>query len=236
MKTTRTAAPAAIALALLACSNVAEVQARPGYGPGFDNRFGGGWNAPRSTSRSRDSREGRVEVTRFVATGPEAAALGHGAVSVESESGDGAWVDPALRRGYEAAIIDALVGAGYDTLHADQPQAQLATLRVSREVLVPEEEKRGPVSGTAAMEVGTGGTAYGLGINVDLTKPRSALVSTRLDARIVDRASGKVLWEGYATIATREGDGKWSEDRIATRLATALFEQFPKADPLDSPR
>jgi hypothetical protein len=80
------------------------------------------------------------------------------------------------------------------------------------------------------VEVGTRGSAYGLGINVDLTKPRSALVSTRLDARIVDKASGKVLWEGYATIATRDGDDDWGDTRIATKLATALFDNFPKAD------
>ncbi|MFD2403142.1 hypothetical protein [Novosphingobium soli] len=94
----------------------------------------------------------------------------------------------------------------------------------------PAEEKRSPVSGTAAMEVGTYGQSYGLGINVDLSKPRSALVATRLDARIVERESGKVLWEGYATIATREGDDKWPDGMIATKLAGALFDGFPKAD------
>uniref|UniRef100_UPI00366A783F hypothetical protein n=1 Tax=Paenibacillus abyssi TaxID=1340531 RepID=UPI00366A783F len=78
------------------------------------------------------------------------------------------------------------------------------------------------------MEVGTYGQSYGLGINVDLSKPRSALVATRLDARIVERESGKVLWEGYATIATREGDDKWPDGMIATKLAGALFDGFPR--------
>ena len=138
-----------------------------------------------------------------------------------------------MRRTFEAAIIDALVGAGYDTLHPDVPQPQVTRLRISRQVLSPAEEKRSPVSGTAAMEVGTYGQAYGLGINIDMTKPRSALVSTRLDARILDKASGKVLWEGYATIATREGDDKWSDGMIATKLAGALFDNFPKADAIE---
>jgi hypothetical protein len=237
MTITRGAALAAVTLALLA-STAAE--ARPGWGPGYGGGYGDAWGGPgfggsmAPRSRSKDPREGRVEVSRFVAPGPEAGELGHGPVSVQSESGDGPWVDPSLRRTFEAAMVDALVTAGYDTLHADQPQPQLATLRISRMVLTPAEEKKSPVSGTAAVEVGTRGSAYGLGINVDLTKPRSALVSTRLDARIVDKASGKVLWEGYATIATREGDDDWGDDRIASKLATALFDNFPKADAIDA--
>lgn len=226
---------AGIAVSLLASS----VQAQ--WGPSWGGGWRNGWDRPgwggsmldssRSPSRTRDAREGHVEVSRFVSPDAAAAAeLGHGPVSVESESGDGAWVEAGARRAYEAAIIDALVGAGYDTLHPDTPQPQVTKLRISRQVLTPAEEKRSPVSGTAAMEVGTYGQSYGLGINIDMTKPRSALVSTRLDAQIVDRASGKVLWEGYATIATREGDDKWPDGMIATKLAGALFDNFPKAD------
>lgn len=229
---------AGIAASLLASS--AQAQWGPGWGGGG---WGGGWNrpgwngsmldSPRARTSSADPREGRVEVSRFVS--PDAAAvaeLGHGPVSVESESGEGAWVDAGVRRTYEAAIIDALVGAGYDTLHPDTPQPQIAKLRISRQVLAPAEEKRSPVSGTAAVEAGTYGQAYGLGINIDMTKPRSALISTRLDAQITDRASGKVLWEGYAVIATREGSDKWPDGMIATKLAGALFDNFPKADPI----
>lgn len=111
-------------------------------------------------------------------------------------------------------------------MHADPAGGQLAEVRVSREVLVPAEIKRSPVSGTAAVEVGTRGSAYGLGVNVDMTKPRTALLSTRLDARIKDRVSGKVLWEGRAQIATRDGDDKWNDGAIANRLAEALFDDF----------
>lgn len=205
--------------------------------------WGPGWGRPgpydafpdRTPARTGDAREGRVEVSRFVVAGDAALALGHGPVTVKSESGDGPWVETEKRTIYEAAIENALVGAGYDTLHSAGKDGQVAQLRLTRQVLVPAEEKRSPVSGTAAMEVGSRGSAYGLGINVDLTKPRAALVSTRLDTRIVDAASGKVLWEGYATIATREGDNGWSDDRIASKLATALFDNFPKADPVSLP-
>lgn len=242
MKKLESAAIAAGMAAMLLASAPAQAQWGPGWGGGgrgWGSGWGSGtgrgsWDDPLNDSRrspsSGDAREGRVEVNRFVSTDPAAAELGHGPVSVESESGDGPWVEASMRRTFEAAIIDSLVGAGYDTLHADTPQPQITKLRVSRQVLAPAEEKRSPVSGTAAVGVSNRGTAYGLGINVDLTKPRSALISTRLDARILDKASGKVLWEGYATIATREGDSKWSDGLIATKLAGALFDNFPKAD------
>jgi hypothetical protein len=232
MKKLEGAAIAAGMAAMLLAAPAAQAQWGPGWGGG--GRWGPGrgsmLDSPRVNSRTKDPREGRVEVSRFVSTDPEAGELGKGPISVESESGDGPWVEASMRRTFEAAIVDALVGAGYDTLHPDVPQPQITKLKIFRQVLAPAEEKRNPVSGTAAMEVGTYGQSYGLGINVDMTKPRSALVSTRLDARIVDKASGKVLWEGYATIATREGDDKWSDGMIATKLAGALFDDFPKAD------
>ena len=88
---------------------------------------------------------------------------------------------------------------------------------------------RKPVSGEMAVGVSNRGTMMGLGINIDLTKPKGALVSTRLEARIKDRTSGAVLWEGRADILTRQGDARWSDQKIAERLAAALFEGFPTA-------
>jgi hypothetical protein len=198
------------------------------------------------SSNRRDPREGRVQVTRFVASDGSVDLLGHGAVAVTSLAaptregvvGDGPVDDGPLGDGtqdylahnarapFEAAVVDRLVAVGYDTIHADPAGGQLAEVRISREVLVPSEINRSPVSGTAAMEVGTRGSAYGLAVNVDMTKPRTALLSTRLDARIKDRVSGKVLWEGRAQIATREGDDKWTDGAIANRLAEALFDDF----------
>jgi hypothetical protein len=179
-----------------------------------------------------------------VAEGDAAQLLGHGPVTVSSQAvqeepstigGAQDYLPQKARAPFEAAVVDRLVAAGYDTMQADPMGGQVAELRVSREVLVPMEEKRDPVSGTAAMEVGTRGSAYGLALNVDLSKPRNALLSTRLDARIRDRTSGKILWEGRASIATREGDGKWTDGMIASRLAQALFDDFAQAPKPGSP-
>ena len=225
----------------------APAQAWPG-GPGWGGPGWGGsrWDAPsspRDRLGERDrSREGRVQVARFVAEGTAADALGHGAISVASQTAGQDYVPQGDRAAYEAAVIDQLVHAGYDTaptkpLGAQPAGGQLAELKVTRIVIEPAEAKRKPVSGEMAVSVGNRGTAYGMAVNVDLTKPLPPLVSTKLEARIRDRATNAVLWEGRAEVATREGDDKWGEQAIAARLAEALFDGFPRAsDGLSVPR
>lgn len=253
MRTSPKAAATVTLVAVVALLSLAPTPslARPkGWGgSGQIGAAGPGWRDPRRDSRrfaSRsDPREGRVEVSRFIIKDAAADLLGHGPVAVTSRAdtsgdrsvasgtsasgtSDGAsdYLAQAARAPFEAAVVDRLVSVGYDTLHTDPAGGQLAELRVSREVLVPAEIKRSPFSGTAAMEVGNRGSAYGLAVNVDMTKPRAALLSTRLQARITERSSGKVLWEGHAQIVTREGDERWNDTAIANRLAEALFDDF----------
>jgi hypothetical protein len=201
----------------------------PGWGaPGWDGPgWGGARPAPRSLERDR-SHEGRIQVNRFV--GDDASALGHGAIAVAASQTEGQdYVPQGNRAPFEAAVVDQLVHAGYDTTHPAPQGGQLAELTVTRTVVQDAEARHKPVSGEMAMSVGNRGTAYGMALNVDLTKPLPPLVSTKLEARIRDRASGKVLWEGRAEVATREGDKDWGEQDIAARLAEALFDGFPTA-------
>jgi hypothetical protein len=185
---------------------------------------------PALSSSSRDPREGQVDAARFIADGA-GDQLGKGGVEVSILSG--AVDDVAGHATYEAALIDQLVTAGYDTL-APQPvegaqdaSGQIAELRIRREVLVPKEGKRKPVSGEMMVGTGTHGSMMGLGLAIDLTKPKQALVSTRMETRIIDKVTGAPLWEGRAEISTREGDSRWNNQAIATRLAEAMFERFP---------
>jgi hypothetical protein len=203
--------------------------ARPG---GWD---GPGWGRPgRESPPSASmrpapdrSREGRVSVNRFVAESG-AQALGHGTITLSPAGAFPQADDPQPSRGaYEAAVVDRLIHAGYDTTQAQPGDGQTAELRVTRSIIEPAEGRRKPVSGAAEMSVGTGGTGYGLALAVDLSKPLPALVSTRLETRIRDRATGKVLWEGRAEVATRDGDARWSDQAIAASLAEALFDGFP---------
>ena len=141
-----------------------------------------------------------------------------------------AYVTPREAAVFEAAVIDQLVKAGYNTAApastSPAPGGQLAELRITHDLLTPAEQRRSPVSGEMAMGASNRGSMMGLGISIDLSKPRAALIGTTLALRIRDAATGKPLWEGRASIATREGSSRWPQQAIATRLATALFEGF----------
>lgn len=182
------------------------------------------------TSTRTANREDKVEVTRFIAEGTPADALGHGAVIVRAApaiEGRPAPLDDRTRATFEAAVIDQLARAGYQTADLSATNGQVAELRVVRDVVVPEEAPHKPVSGEMEVGVSNRGSMLGMAINVDLSKPVKAMVGTRLELRIRDRASNAVLWEGHADITTREGSARWTDQAIATKLAEALFDKFP---------
>ena len=225
----RPALPRLVLAALLLAGTPALAHPGGWGGPGWG---GPGWGGPidqPGPNRSRDSREGRVAAERFVADGA-ASLLGHGAIAIRAEPGGSG--DAREAATFEAAVIDQLARAGYDTARPDPAGGQLTEVHVVRDMVAPAEEKRSPLSGSMEVGVSNRGSMMGVQLNYDATKPRGALIETRLEARIRDRASGKLLWEGHAEIVTREGDSHWTDNAVAGRLAGALFERFPAAHAL----
>lgn len=199
-----------------------------------------GWGRPDWGQSSRysdrsdrsSSREGKVEVSRFRIEGDAGLALAHGPISVihlgeEPGSETGGVSDPRFDATFEAAVEDQLVRSGYDAATITPLGGQIAEVRVIRSEAEPAEAPRKPVSGEMSVGVSNRGTSLGLAVQIDGSKPRGALVATRLEARIRDRATGQVLWEGHAETFTREGDGKWNDQKLADKLARALFDGFP---------
>ncbi len=221
---------------LLALTAASPALARPGGWGGDswrDDGWGGGrdsWDSPSyRSSRTRHAEgppEGHVVVARFTAEGDAASALGHGVVTVTGAP-TGSGVESRELATYEAAVIDQLTQVGYRTDSPPEAATQIAELHISHDVVVPQEGKRSPVTGEMAVGVSNRGSMVGMAVNVDLTKPRAALIATRLEARIHDKATSAVLWEARADINTREGDEKWTDGAIAARLASALFDHFP---------
>ena len=214
-------------LILTAAAGADPVVAQPGWGGGWGGPSSGDGFGYRGYGPSRrggaDEREGKVQVSRFTAEDIDVATLGHGPIGVAAMPGSTG--DERQGATFEAAVIDQLAKAGYDTV-TPGAHGQLAEVRVIRDVVRPEESKRSPVSGETTVGVSNRGSFASMAVNVDLSKPAKALLSTRLMARIRDRATDKVLWEGRADIVTRDGDSHWTEQAIATRLAAALFEDF----------
>ncbi|CAH0497972.1 DUF4136 domain-containing protein [Novosphingobium sp. CECT 9465] len=194
---------------------------------------GGGWGGGTMMDqrlRGDDGRRAteparRVEVEAFRAS-DAAALLGKGPITVAAAPGaEAEWKLPV----YEAAVIDQLAKLGYDTAVNGAEGGQIAQIGITHDVVVPEEAKRKPVSGAMEVGVSNRGNYTAMALNVDLSKPRKAIVSTRLDVRIRDKASGRVLWEGHAEAQTREDDDGLNNGAVATRLASALFARFEDA-------
>lgn len=183
-----------------------------------------GWS--RQAPRSAPSLEGQIDVARFRADGIDPAALVKGPIVVIRMPGDEGEGDARLTATFEAAVEGQLVAHGYVAGQGGD-SAQIAEVRIVRSEAEPAEEKRKPVSGEMTMGVSNRGSMLGMAIHVDGSKPRKALIATRLEARIRDRATGQVLWEGRAQMFSRDGDERWDDDAIAARLSRSLFAGFP---------
>lgn len=214
--------PAAVGLALLSAAMPSLAQPYGGWGPGY-----GGYGSYGNYDRGPDIAVGKITAARFRANDPRVAQLGHGPISVAPGAGDAS--EPGERAVFEAAIVDQLAANGY-VVNAPAGTGQIAEMVVERREVVPAEQPHSPVSGGVSVGGGNRGSFGGLGIAIDLSKPRKALISTRLQVRIRDASDKAVLWEGRAEIVTSEGDKKWTSDAVARKLTTTLFKGFPNAN------
>ncbi|NML94436.1 DUF4136 domain-containing protein [Novosphingobium olei] len=222
---------AALSLLLLGLPSLALAQPYFGDGP-----MGSRWD--HMDRLDRGARQGiepskKVEVTAYRAA-DAGDRLGKGRIVVAAltageDASDADWKLPV----YEAAVVDQLAGRGYDTANAQDP-GQVVQVGVSHRVVLPAEEPHKPVSGAMTTYVSNRGSGYGLALNVDLSKPKKAIVETRLDVRIRDKASGATLWEGHAEAQNREGDDGLDNGAVAGRLASALFAKFPEGKVVDA--
>lgn len=198
-------------------------------------RWGGDYWGPLSpppgvylpSSADADPREGKVQAVHYLANSVAVAELGHGPVKVAS--GPGSMSVGLEEAAFESALVDQLVKAGYQTNAAPDAKGQTVEYTIRHDEVQPPEPPHSPVSGEVSVMGGNRGSAVGMAVAVDLSKPAKALIETRLDARIRDAATHELLWEGHAEIVTRDGDSHWSNDAIASRLAAELFRGFPHA-------
>lgn len=209
-------------VAVLATTGTA-LMAQPG--PWGRSGWGSESDWGRASPRRAPSLEGRIEVARFRAEG--AALEPSGPIAVGPMADEAGISDPRINATFQAAVESKLLASGFAASPSGASQGPIAEVRVVRSEAAPAEEKRKPLSGEMSMGVSNYGTSLGLGLRYDATKPKRALLSTRLETRIKDRSSGAVLWEGRAEIVTREGDDRWDDQAIADKLAKVLFEGFP---------
>lgn len=212
------AKPILSAIAIVVASTSALAQPVP---------MGGRWDSPMDQRIGRQNAEPsrKVEVEAFQAA-DAAALLGKGPITVAAAEGaEAEWKLPV----YEAAVVDQLAKLGYQTAVSGAEGGQVAQIGIRHEQVMPEEPKRKPVSGAMEVGVSNRGNYTAMALNIDLTKAKKAIVSTRLDVRIRDKATNRVLWEGHAETQTREDDDGLDNGAVAARLASALFAKFADA-------
>ena len=195
--------------------------------PALGQPIGGRWDTPMDQRIGRQGAEPsrKIQVEAFQAPGA-AALLGKGPITVAAAEGSEAdWKLPV----YEAAVVDQLAKLGYQTAVSGADGGQVAQICIRHEQVVPEEAKRKPVSGAMEVGVSNRGNYTAMALNVDLSKPKKAIIATRMDVRIRDKATDRVLWEGHAEAQTREDDDGLNNGAVATRLASALFARFADA-------
>ena len=224
-----------LAACILMCATPAFAQGYPG---GYPGQWGGGQRVG-TQGGAEPSRQIDVETFRAADAGDQ---LGKGRIVVSdapsrpprnSDGDDSAIVvtgdTEAKLPVYQSAVVDQLAHKGYDISHIANP-GQLVEVMITSDVVIPEEARHKPVSGEMSVGVSNRGSGYGLALAVDLSKPRKAIMATRMDVRIRDKATRKVLWEGYAqgqSRATENGSDGIDDGHMATRLAVALFSRFP---------
>lgn len=191
--------------------------------------WGGPWDrgpdGPPPRCKSASGADTRIDVARFRADDATARPLGKGPIAVVPMPEGAGGANLRQDATFQAAVESELVHAGYQP--GIPAGGQVAEVRIVRSQLRPAETKRNPVSGEATVGVSNHGSMMGMALRYDGTKPRTALVSTMLETRIKDVASGAVLWEGRASLASYEGDERWNDNAVAARLARALFDGFP---------
>jgi len=230
---------------LVSSAAPALAQGMPGGGPFGGRSYGDGWQGRGDGGQDGDGYDQRIggrrqaaqpskkiDVTAYRAADAEAL-LGKGRIVVSRAAGDAGVDADGDADGklpvYEAAVIDELARRGYDTATASDP-GQIAEIGVLHRVSVPEEAPHKKVSGEMSTTISNRGSGFGMALAIDLTKPAKAIIATRLDLRIRDKASGRVLWEGHAEGEAREDDGGIDNGAMAARLASALLKKFPEGE------
>ena len=163
-----------------------------------------------------------ASVTRFHLGQP----IARGPIAVES-------VDPRDAGSLEFAQISASVARELTRLgwtvvpnNASEQVAMVSLTQQSREAARRSGLTIGIGGGTGSYgrhgAVGVGG-----GVEIPVGRRADRLVATQLSVRIQRRSDATVAWEGRAEFEARAGTPEAARAAAASRLAAALFRDFP---------
>ena len=161
-----------------------------------------------------------VEVTRFH-IGDQA---GRGSIAVEPLTLSD---DTSIEyRTFAAAVGRELQRVGF-TEQAGTGAQYIASVNYMRGARDTMAGGRSPVSVGVGGATGSYGSGVGVGIGINLSGPPKPIVVTQLNVQIKRRSDRTVIWEGRAVTEVKEGTAAAQPGMVASKLAEALFRDFP---------
>lgn len=164
---------------------------------------------------------GPVEVTRFNRAA-EGVPYGTGSFNVVL-AGESASDASLAGTPYLAAVAREMQRVGYRDNGAN-PDV-IAEVRFGATTIRPD--RRSPVSVGVGGSTGGYGSGVGVGLGFNLGGGSAAQLETTLAVRIVRRSDQLVIWEGTAVQAAKAGSPAAQPGIAASKLAEALFKDFP---------
>jgi len=165
-----------------------------------------------------------VEVTRF----HDEAVARAGTISViASDSRDAGSLE---FRSTANAVATALNRAGFQVANDGATDTAFrAIVELRRETLPPGLQRRSPVSVGVGGSTGSYGSGVGMGLSINLSGKPKPTVTTQLRVQIRRAGDDKAIWEGRAETSAKEGSPEAQPGVAASKLADALFRDFPGA-------
>lgn len=162
-----------------------------------------------------------VEVTRFHAD----SVAQQGSIALVPLDGiDGQSIE---FRTYANAVSAELRKIGFTPTDSGAGGDYVARIGFIRDVRLPVEQRRSPVSVGVGGSTGSYGSGVGLGIGINLSGKPKPQIATELSVQIRNRATDAAIWEGRAQTIAKEGSPAAQTGIVAGKLAAALFRGFP---------
>ncbi|MGF7146707.1 hypothetical protein FHS96_000316 [Sphingomonas zeicaulis] len=143
-----------------------------------------------------------------------------GTIVIESS---GAGADAETPSPFVDAVETALLDAQFLTLPGRGGSRYLARVAVTR-------TSRGQVTADQRDPARARAGNWGLSVTLPADKGKLRdLIATELDVTIVSRKDDQTVWRGRAVTVQTEGSPDDAADKLATKLAGALFRRFPQS-------
>jgi len=165
-----------------------------------------------------------VNVTRFHNAADMQIVPGTVAIVSSSEASE----NRALEQGtYEAAVRRELQRVGFSEPGTDAANGEYVARVSVEQSRLSAGGGRSPVSVGVGGSTGSYGSGVGLGIGINLSGKPKDTIATELSVRITRRADGEAIWEGRSSVEAKEGSPASQPGLAASKLAEALFRDFP---------